>query len=60
MWMPPPCYSSDAPPKPRASRQFMSQLLSKTEAEKDRGQVFFMSKALCYSPSSFYETPKSV
>lgn len=60
MWMPLPCYSSDAPPKPWASRQLMSQLQSKTEAEKDEAQAFFQAQALCYTPSSFYETPRSV
>lgn len=44
MWMPLPCYSSDAPPKPQALRQLISQLLSKTEEEKDRTQTFSCPK----------------
>lgn len=47
MWMPLPCYSSDALPKPWASRQLMSQLPSKTEAEKDGAQTFFFKLKLC-------------
>lgn len=62
MWMPLPCYSFDAPPKLWASGQFMSELPSKTEAEKDRTQGLSCPKlrvTLTHS-STFYETPRSV